>query len=122
MQLVDMQNDRRDPEITILPILGEDDPDPTYPDDLRVTIADDQLDRLALDDDALEVGTTVRLEAIAKVVAYAEDESVDDEPRCRLELQITRLGLEPDESARRARAEDERLDALAGVRRYIEDR
>ncbi len=122
MQLVDMQDDRRDPAITILPILGEDDMEPSYPDGLRLTIADDQLERLRLDDDALEVGTTLRLEASATVVGYAEDEPIDGVPRCRLELQITRLGLEPDDSARRARAEDERLDALAGVRRYIEDR
>jgi hypothetical protein len=92
----------------------DDDAPARYPAGLRLSIEDDQLDRLGLDD--VSVGDLLTIEARVKVVAYSESADDDDEGAiaCRLELQITELGVEGDESAARARRDDRRLNELGG--------
>jgi hypothetical protein len=81
----------------------------SYPAGLRLDLDDAMLDRLELEPPA--VGDRVSLEARATVVAYAEHGET-----CRIELQITRLGIAPDDDDSRMRRADARLDELAGRR------
>jgi len=101
MQLYDMRDDDADP-------MPEADA-ATYPAGLRLSLDDAALDRLALEPPA--VGDRVSLEARAIVVAHA-----DDGESCRVELQITRLGIAPDDDDIKLRRADARLDELAGPR------
>ncbi|MEJ0071203.1 MAG: capsid staple protein [Pseudomonadota bacterium] len=116
MKLVSMENtadDRRAARGGIDILLGgADDDAPDYPDGLLLRIDGDQLARLALDDP--EVGNTVRIEGLAEIVGYREDQRGEDTERC-LELQITALAVEPDPDAAKQRREDDRLNALSGA-------
>jgi hypothetical protein len=117
MKLVSMENDpaaMRAARRGARAAPDADDTPPKYPAGLRLCIEDDQLDRLGLDEVA--VGDVLTIEAHVKVVAYSESADDDDDGAiaCRLELQITDLGVAGDESAARARRDDQRLDELGG--------
>src|SRR4051812_49763002 len=103
MKLVDMKRDTADADDD-LP--GDVPEAPRYPSGLRLTLDDGALERLGLDDVA--VGDTVTLSARAKVVAYSE--TADDDTgdvTCRLELQITALGVDEDADGQRKRRDDD---------------
>src|SRR5258706_5569165 len=104
MKLTDMRNDPDD----ILDA-GDTPRGPDYPPGLRLVLEEDALDRLDLNDVA--VGDVVSLAARAKIVGYSETAGDDDSVACRLELQITDLGVTGDPVATRSRRDDERLDA-----------
>lgn len=105
MKLVDMKRDALDSA-------GPDAEARLYPAGLRLVLDDTVLERLDLDDVA--VGDVVSLAARAKVVAYSENAGEDDVVRCRLELQVTALGVDGDADAARARRDDDRLNELGG--------
>ncbi len=85
---------------------------PVYPYGLCISLGEDEIDKLNVDVDGCAVGDMIHLSAMAKVTSYSESEyEKPDGTRkrcCRIELQITHLGLEDEdredaEPAQRAR-------------------
>lgn len=107
MKLVDMKRDATDRDAG--DVASEM---PAYPSGLRLVLDDEALERLGLEDVA--VGDVLDVAARAKVVSYTENAGDDDAVTCRLELQITALGVDGDAGAARARRDDDRLNELGG--------
>ena len=84
-----------------------------YPEGTRLCLEGAPVARLGLDRPA--VGTLFKLEGYARVVGYREDADDDaDRTEDCVELQITELGLEPDDDAARERRDDARTNELGG--------
>lgn len=115
MKLVDMKNTPREikeDKGEVGPATGAYVPD-KYPYGTRVTIEDDQLDGFDLS--GIAMGTTVSMQAICKVVEFSIRERSDGKVRKRLELQITKMGLEPDAKEVKDGKKGERLNLLGGA-------
>lgn len=71
-------------------------PSPRYPYGLCLSLCEDELEKLGLDDEDVEVGDMIHFMAMAKVTSVS---SRDDEsgPTCRIELQITNMSAAEDE-------------------------
>lgn len=65
---------------------------PIYPYGLSLCLDDSTLEKLDLDGDC-EVGDYIHLFALAKVTSVSKNDTGDGE-RCRIELQITHMGIE----------------------------
>lgn len=91
MEMIDMANDADDMPT---PQVAGYSP-PRYPYGLCICLGNDELDKLGLDSDC-EVGDMLHLMAMAKVTSISKRET-DKGDDCRIEMQITHLGLE-DES------------------------
>jgi formylmethanofuran:tetrahydromethanopterin formyltransferase len=68
---------------------------PDYPSGLCICLTQDELEKLDIENDA-EVGDTIHLVAFAKVTSVSEN-TVNGEPKCRIELQITHLAAEDED-------------------------
>lgn len=66
---------------------------PKYPYGLAITLSDDQLEKLDLDDDC-EVGDELNVFASARVTSKSETTDSDGKKCCRIELQIEQLALD----------------------------
>lgn len=67
-----------------------------YPYGLRLSLNSEQLKKLGIDTPA--VGSMLQLGGMAKVVSSSTYEDEGEEPRSRVELQITDLGMQSSES------------------------
>ena len=70
---------------------------PDYPYGLRITLTNEELDKLDLDHEDAEVGGLVHLFAMARITSVSQNEDTAGDKCCRIELQIESLGVE-DES------------------------
>jgi len=68
---------------------------PIYPYGLCICLTSDELEKLDLDADA-EVGDMIHITAMAKVTSISKRATTEGED-CRIELQITDIGLENEE-------------------------
>ncbi len=64
-----------------------------YPYGLCISLGQDELEKLNMEADC-EVGDYIHLVAMAKVTSVSQREEMDGDKNCRIELQITHLGLE----------------------------
>jgi hypothetical protein len=81
---------------------------PVYPYGLCISLTHDDLEKLDLDDNP-EVGDLIHVVAMAKVTSVSKRDTQDGKCDCRIELQITHLGLE-DETTEYEDIEDEELE------------
>ncbi len=88
MQMIDMARDVEQ-EIAQMPQQS------IYPYGLSICLTNDELEKLGLESNC-EVGDMIHLMAMAKVTSISKNETQDGES-CRIELQITHLGLEDED-------------------------
>lgn len=72
--------------------------DDDYPYGLSICVTHDELAKLDLDDEC-EVGDMVSFCAIARVTSVSKSESETSGKTCRIELQITHMGVDDVESS-----------------------
>lgn len=85
--LVDMA--REEKEINESPLIAV--PENKYPYGLRITLTQEELEKLGVDHSDWEIGATFHLHAFAKVTSISEDEREGGEKTCCVGLQITHL-------------------------------
>lgn len=88
MKLVDMKRSKKERSEN-MPKIAED----PYGYGLRITLNEDQLDKLGLDGSDFTVGGYVMLQARACVKAIRENQN-EDSSDCSVELQLEKLGVE----------------------------
>ncbi len=93
MTLVNMAKNKE--ELAETPDIEAAEDRPIYPYGLSICLTQDELDKLDLDSDC-QVGDTIHLFAMAKVTSISKNETTEGE-NCRIELQITDLGLEDED-------------------------
>lgn len=98
-KMIDMAQtpeEARDESAPIVEALPKKYAGPRYPYGLAICLGKEELDKLDLDEDC-EVGDTVHLFAMAKVTSASHREMADGKTECRIELQITHLGVEDED-------------------------
>lgn len=97
-KLVDMAYDDEESYETAMPISMPDKPD--YPYGLRICLSEKELKKLGLDSaEAAEgMGGTVRGQFVAKITSASVDVREGDETHSRIELQITEMVIEGDDT------------------------
>lgn len=92
MQMVDMarQPEKEQQESPVMPNA------PIYPYGLCISLSQDELEKLNLEPEC-QVGDMIHLLAMAKVTSISQYETTES-ANCRIELQITHLGLEDEDS------------------------
>lgn len=68
-----------------------------YPWGLRLRLQREQLEALGIDVAKLEVGADVRLQAVCSVVSVSQERSKGQDARQGLDLQVTKLGIDPND-------------------------
>lgn len=97
-----IQKADRDAKTDTVPSLATD--GPAYPWGLSLTLDNDALDKLDLDEDDFKVGATMMLVAKVEVTAISSNETRGSDPNKSVGLQITDLCLE-DDAAKTTNAE-----------------
>lgn len=70
---------------------------PRYPYGLCLSLCQDELQKLNLDDEDLGVGDMLHLNCLAKVTSVSSNETEDGE-YCRVELQVTHIEAESEDA------------------------
>lgn len=78
---------------------------PQYPWGLAISLREEELEKLGLDFDSVEVGETIALTAKTKVTSLSSNESEDGAQRKCVELQITHLGLNDNRTSEQNKAD-----------------
>lgn len=95
MKIYDMRNEPDDDDEDSGDVSSIAISESPYPYGICLRLGDDELAKLGYDEP--EAGQTVKIEAVGIVTRYTEEqEPGDKEPDCRVEIQITKLGVEPD--------------------------
>lgn len=68
--------------------------DNKYPYGLRITLTDEELDKLNVDHSEWEVGETFPIHALVKVIGKNANETEEGKSNCSIQLQITHLAGE----------------------------
>lgn len=87
---VDMARTREPPKEAVVPEVPAP---PDYPYGLCLALSQDELDKLGASGGEFAIGDIVDLRALAKVTSISQHAS-DGQESCRVELQITHLGLD----------------------------
>ena len=69
---------------------------PDFPYGLCITLTEDELEKLDIEDDGIEIGDTIDLRAFAKVTSISKRQEGGREC-CRVELQIEQLAVEDED-------------------------
>ncbi len=77
---------------------------PAYPYGLCLSLCEDELEKLGLADCNLEPGDILHMHAFTLVTSVSESATVDGDPHCRVELQVTHACFE-DEGAENEESE-----------------
>lgn len=70
---------------------------PRYPYGLCISLCQDELEKLGLEDEDVEVGDMIHFMAMASVTSISSRDDTVSGPSCRVELQITHLSTMEDE-------------------------
>lgn len=70
---------------------------PDYPYGLCISLCEDELEKLNLDDSEVSVGDMVHLVCMATVTSISKHDSEMNGPSCRVELQITHIAAEDED-------------------------
>ena len=82
-----------------------------YPYGLRIALTNDELEKLDLQDENVEVGDMLHIHAFAKVTSVSETDNADTGPQCRIELTLTHIAAEDEETENE---EDEARESRPG--------
>ncbi len=95
--MADMRRTAEEKSEALAPMTGADLPD--YPYGLCISLTQDELEKLGLDDEELpEVGDMLHIHAMAKVISVSSSDNEAAGKCCRVELQITHMvGEDEDE-------------------------
>lgn len=74
---------------------------PDYPYGLSISLGKDELEKLGLTGDEVEVGDMLHLHALAKVTSVSKHDNDSTGPDCRIELQITNMVGESEDDENR---------------------
>lgn len=77
-----------------------------YPYGLRISLSQDELEKLGVDESDFAIGDVFPLDILAKVVGKNANETEGGEANCCVSLQITHIGAEIDETCEEEEAED----------------
>lgn len=69
---------------------------PRYPYGLCISLCEDELEKLGLEDEDIEPGDMIHLQCMAKVTSVSSNSNQDGD-HCRIELQITHIAAAEDE-------------------------
>jgi len=118
-KMVDMANtpEKSDDEVKETATCFPDVSQPRYPWGLCLVLTDKELDKLGLDA-SCEVGDTIHLFAMAKVTSVSCNET-EGGKNCRVELQITSLGVESEDEENEAADADESGETSYGKSRRL---
>lgn len=83
---------------------------PLYPYGLCLCLCTDELQKLNLDDEDVEVGDFIHMHVLAKVTSVSKTDTETAGPQCRVELQITNIAAESEDD------ENEEADEAEGRR------
>lgn len=81
-------------------------PENKYPYGLRISLSQDDLEKLGIDHEDFEIGDVFPLDILAKVVGKNANEAEGGEANCCVSLQITHIGAEEEETAEEEEAEE----------------
>jgi hypothetical protein len=70
---------------------------PDYPCGLSISLTEQELDKLNLDYEDVKPGDLIHFHAMAVVTSVSHNANRDQEPQCRVELQITHMSAENEE-------------------------
>lgn len=70
---------------------------PDYPYGLCICLCQNELEKLGLEDEDVQIGDMIHLHAMATVTSISKQDSQAMGPSCRIELQITNLASLEDE-------------------------
>lgn len=76
--------------------ISQPDP-PKYPYGLCISLCQDELDKLGIEQDDVEIGSTLHLFCFAKVTSKSCNDNEVSGPTCRVELQITSIAAESED-------------------------
>lgn len=93
--MVDMRRTPAEKEESAVQTLPGNGPD--YPWGLAISLDQDSLDKLGLDDD-VGIGDMIHLHAMAKVTSVSKTDNEATGPCCRIELQITHIATEDEDT------------------------
>jgi len=68
-----------------------------YPYGLCISLSQDELKKLGLEDEEVEVGDMIHLHCMAEVTSVSKSDNQQMGPQCRVELQITHIAAEDEE-------------------------
>lgn len=89
MKLVDMKRSKKEQKESMPKIAAD-----SYGYGLRITLDEDQLDKLGLDGGDFKVGGYVTLQARACIKSVRENSTDEGGDNCSVELQLEKLGVE----------------------------
>ena len=78
-----------------------------YPYGLRISLSQDDLEKLGVDHADFEIGDVFPLDILAKVVSKSANETEGGEENCCVSLQITHISAEEEETDEEEEAEDD---------------
>ncbi len=99
-RMVDMAKTPAEVKEDSAPVSAMDAPDsgPSYPWGLCISLNEDDLKKLDITADEIDVGDMVHLFAMAKVTSKSISDNESSGPCCRIELQITHLAGEDEDT------------------------
>ncbi len=112
-RMIDMARDPEEVKKDLAPISmpSPDSAAPVYPYGLCISLGEKEIEKLGIDTDGCSVGDMIHLFAMAKVTSFSESERETADGRrencCRIEMQITHLGLEEEDREEMADADRE---------------
>jgi hypothetical protein len=68
---------------------------PRYPWGLCMSLSQDEIKKLGIDFESIDVGSAVQIAGVANVTSKSSNESDKGEPTQRIELQVTHLSVDP---------------------------
>lgn len=77
-----------------------------YPYGLCISLCEDEIEKLGLDNEEIQVGDLLHLHALAQVTSYSCSQQADGDPHERIELQITHLCFESEDEENEEEEED----------------
>jgi len=94
---------------------------PRYPYVMELRLDTETLDKLGLDLSKFKVGETCAIEAKAIVTRISESQMQGGKDSRNLELQVTDIAITEDKAAKKAKAADKHLEAIASPTRGAPD-
>ncbi len=95
--MVDMKRDAEEKEHIADKMVGNMPDIPDYPYGLSICLCNDELEKLGLETDEVEVGDMLHLHCMAKVTSVSQNANEQNGKQRRVELQITHIAAEDED-------------------------
>lgn len=83
---------------------------PDYPYGLCISLCEDDLEKLDLDTDGVQIGDMIHMHCMATVKSISKSDNALSGPSCRIELQITHIATENEDEENEAPAPKPKRD------------